>query len=53
MVNAQEQKKKDVYVCGTYIPPQNACYFLTDPFEEREISRQEMITNQLRNKNKN
>ena len=38
-------EKKDVYVCGIRIPPQNACYFLSDPFNEREISHQEMVSN--------
>ena len=28
--------EKDLYVCGTYIPPQNSFYFLTDLFEELE-----------------
>ena len=30
------QIEKDLYVCGTYIPPQNSCYFLTDLFGKQE-----------------
>ena len=28
--------KKDIYVCGTYIPPQNSIYFYPQLFEELE-----------------
>ena len=28
--------KKDIYVCGTYIPPQNSIYFYPELFEELE-----------------
>ena len=34
--NQFSKTEKDLYVCGTYIPPQNSCYFLTDLFEELE-----------------
>ena len=26
--------EKDIYVCGTYIPPQNSIYFYPELFEE-------------------
>ena len=28
--------EKDIYVCGTYIPPQNSIYFYPELFEELE-----------------
>ena len=28
--------EKDIYVCGTYIPPQNSIYFCPELFEELE-----------------
>ena len=28
--------EKDIYVCGTYIPPQNSSYFYPELFEELE-----------------
>lgn len=34
--NQCSKTEKDLYACGTYIPPQNSCYFLTDLFGELE-----------------
>ena len=36
ITNQCSKTEKDLYVCGTYIPPQNSCYFLTDLFGELE-----------------